>query len=125
MNKTRLRDRIARVALRQARRYGALATFQNASDDEATDVWCMLADFEQVTQLRKMGETDTFELTVIVPRQDDFPPTAFEPGAVFTYPKVDGVTYQIDNVDPDWEDPAQAPTFKLTLGKYGDTAELN
>lgn len=124
MNKTRLRDRIARVALRQARRYGAQATFQNPGAT-AVDVWCLLKDYEQVTQLRRAGETDTFELVVVVPRQTDFPPAAFLPGAILTYPKVGGTIYQVDNVDPDWENPAQAPTFTLTLGRFGDTAELN
>ena len=123
MNKTRLRDRIARVALRQARRYGKQATFQNPGS-VAVDVWCLLTDYSQLTQLRRAGETDTFELTVVVPRQTSFPPAAFTPGATLTYPKTGGTIYQIDNVNPDWEDPAQAPTFTLTLGRYGQTAEL-
>lgn len=124
-NKTRRRDRAANMALRQARRYGELATFTSAlTGSTPVDVYAMLVNYEQVTQLRRGGETDNFELLVVVPRQTNFPPASFSPGDTLLYPKTGGTTYMIENVLPDIEGPDMAATFTMKLGRYGLTAEL-
>ncbi len=125
MNRQRIRDRTALAAYRVARRVGVQIDFRNPGDAGWTTVWGYVNGNGRTLALRE-GQTDTKDLTVIVPRQTSFPPTDFLPGAKIRYPSSTGTQYEIDEAEGDNEDILQSSTFTLTCGRFGHcTVEID
>lgn len=123
INRNRIRDRAAAAALRIARRAGIQCEFRNPAASIIT-VYGFIEESTQSAGLRG-GDTDDFRYVFVIPRQTNFPPAAFSPGAQIRYPVSTGTWYQIDDVEPDNEDILQASTWRLRCGRYGDTVEMD
>jgi hypothetical protein len=115
------RDRVARAVLRLAKRKGSQVVFTNPGSAGVT-VWAFVHKYTQSTGIRG-GETDERTITFQIPRQTNFPPTAFKPGCTIKHDNVDGVVYGIDRIKPDNEDPEEAGTFMCECGRYGEDGQ--
>lgn len=118
MNRTRIRDRAARVAYRLAVRLGSEMDYI-VPGAAAVPVWGFVNKATQETQLRGRGETDLFEIEFVIPRQTNFTPSSFVPGTTIRYPKTSGTLYQIDTIEHDNEEISQASTWSFKCGRFG------
>ncbi len=112
-----MRDRVAKVAYRVAIRTGVQIDFKNFEDAAYVTLWGHVVSSSQQTGLAR-GGSDTSEIVVSIPRQTNFPPTAFKAGALIRYPKSSGVIFEVEEIKPDNEDINQASTFLLSCGRF-------
>ena len=128
MNRTRLRDKAARGALRIAKRCGLQVYFTYAGGSALT-LWALMEPAGKRTGLH-MGETDYNEMTLVIPRQTStdasatsWPTSASMTGAQI---KVNGLDYGLQSVDYDNEDLSQCSTIRCLLGVLGndDTVDV-
>ena len=116
MNRQRIRDRAAAAALRAARRVGVEIEFKNPSDPFVS-FWGYVVGNNRTIGLLG-GLTDMDELEVVIPRQTNFPPAAFNPGAEIRYPKTSGNVFAVEDAIGDNEDINQSSTFRLSCRRF-------
>jgi len=121
MNKTRIRDRAARAALRIAKRAGVTVTFQNPGAIALTGLYAFIES--SVRGAGVNGNVDAYDVQVLIPRQTNFPPTTgISTGATCT---VGTRKYAVENADSDFEGITDAATIRLICHVLGNDETIS
>lgn len=121
MNRTRIRDNAARAALRVAQRQSPRVKFDysNAANNSSAVTVDGYLKSGRRSQGILGGKTDFEELTIMVPRQTGFPPTAgLLNGATVKYPTSTGTVYAVLESIPQGGSVENSATFILRLGRH-------
>lgn len=112
-----VRDQVAEVAesvLSTLIVSGIQVKFTNVDEPEV-EIWASLDGGSGVTQLKRSAETDTTALQFTIPRQTDFPPSEFKPGAFITY---DSIDYEINSVEYSNGLPELSAAFIIRVDRF-------
>lgn len=114
----RMRDQIAGATTQMLQRSGCgtVVYFREYPGADLVTLWASIDEGGSVQQLMRRGETDVETMSMTIPRQTDFPPSAgFKPGCEI---HVGSVVYEVDTVQPDRATVDLASSFKISVFRH-------
>lgn len=115
-----IRDNTARTAVHilMHSALGDQVIFQNGAGEDPYTLWAKIEDGDAVIRLRNGSLTGEQSLTLIIPRQANFPPgetqDVWKPTATITY---NGEVYEIDSVRPGNGIPKISADFRIECSR--------